>query len=94
MPINIPLALWIVYSAEGDDAAAIVGFTESLVVGTVGTGACALAMWLAARAELRLGSMILLGYLAWGAVWGALWWCACGPDPELPDGFLGLSTPA
>jgi len=71
MPINIPLALWIVYSANGADQAALVDFTGSLLVGIVGTVACVAAMWLAARAGLRLVPTIAVGYVAWAIVSGA-----------------------
>jgi hypothetical protein len=70
MPINIPLALWIVYSANGGDQATLVDFTGSLLVGIVGTVACVAAMWLAARAGLRLAPTIAVGYLAWAVVSG------------------------
>jgi hypothetical protein len=66
MPITVPLALWIVYKAEGGDQAAVVSFTASLFIGVVATTACVVAMWVAARAGWRLVSIIIVGYLAWG----------------------------
>lgn len=71
MPINIPLAMWIVYSADGADQATLADFTGSLFIGILGTVACVAAMWLAARAGLRLLPTIAVGYLAWGLVCGA-----------------------
>jgi hypothetical protein len=72
MPLNIPLALWIVYSAEGGDRAAMADFTGSLLIGVVGTGIYMLVAWLASRAGLGLVPTITLGYVAWGATWGLL----------------------
>jgi len=70
MPINIPLALWIVYSASGADQATLVDFTASLLVGLVGTVACVAAMYLGARAGLRFLPTLAVGYVAWGLVSG------------------------
>jgi hypothetical protein len=70
MPITVPLALWIVYVAEGGDQAAILHFTESLFIGVVATATCVVAMWLAAQAGWGLVPIIIVGYLAWGATWG------------------------
>ena len=66
MPINIVLALWIVYAAEGADQAAVVRFTESMLVGVGATVIFMGAVWLAARAGWGLVPMLLSGYLAWG----------------------------
>ena len=72
MPINIPLALWIVYSASPADKAGMVTFTEGLVIGLIPTFAFLLVAFLAARAELGLPAMIGGGYAAWGVCLGAL----------------------
>ena len=71
MPVNVPLALWIVYAAEGGNQGALVNFIASLFIGIAGTAACVGAMWLSARLGLRLAPTIVLGYLAWGATCGA-----------------------
>jgi len=67
MPINIVLALWLIYAAEGTDRAAIVRFTGSMLVGVGATFIFLGAVWLAARAGWGLVPMLLSGYLAWGA---------------------------
>ena len=66
MPINIALALWIVYAAEGADPSAVVRFTESMFAGVAATAVFMGAVWLAARAGWGLVPMLLSGYLAWG----------------------------
>jgi len=66
MPVTVPLALWIVYVAEGGDQAAIVGFAGSLFIGILASLAFAGAVWLAARAGWGLVPIIVVGYLAWG----------------------------
>jgi hypothetical protein len=68
MPLTIPLALWIVYSSSQGDKAAVVQFTQSLVFGIIPTVAFAVAAWLAARAGLKLGAIIVVGYATWGVV--------------------------
>jgi hypothetical protein len=66
MPVNVVLALWIIYAAEGGDRATVVSFTGSMFVGVGATLMCVGAMWLAARAGWRLLPMFVAGYLAWG----------------------------
>jgi hypothetical protein len=73
MPINIPLAVWIVYSAEHGDHATMADFTGSLFVGIWATMVFTLALWLAARAGLGLIPMLIVSYLAWAAVLGVLY---------------------
>lgn len=72
MPINIPLALWIVHSAAPDDKAGMITFSEGLVIGLIPTFAFLLVAWLAARAELSLAVMIGGSYAAWGVCLGGL----------------------
>jgi len=71
MPLTIPLALWIVYAANREDHAAITEFTGSLLMGVIATLVFSLALWLAARAGLRLIPMLAAAYLAWATALGA-----------------------
>jgi hypothetical protein len=66
MPLNIMLALWIVYAAEEGEETSVVRFTGSMIMGVAATLACVVAMWLAAKAGWRLLPVIFVGYLAWG----------------------------
>jgi hypothetical protein len=68
MPINIMLALWIVYAVDRGEKTAVIEFTGSMVIGVLATLACVVGMWLAARAGWRLVPIIAAGYLAWGTV--------------------------
>jgi len=72
MPINIPLAIWIVYSAAPNDKAGMITFSEGLVLGLIPAFAFLAVVWLAARAEMGLPVMIGGGYVAWGICLGAL----------------------
>jgi hypothetical protein len=66
MPINVPLALWIVYSGDPADHESFVGFTQNLVIGLPPTFVFVLVAWLAARAGWSLVPIIAAGYAAWG----------------------------
>jgi uncharacterized membrane protein (GlpM family) len=70
MPINVPLAIWILYSSTGGDRASIQEFTQSLVLGILPTLGFLLAVWLAFRADVKLAPSLALGYVTWGV--GAL----------------------
>lgn len=70
MPLTIPLALWIVYVANRTDRAALTEFTGSLLIGVSATLVFTAALWLAARAGLRLIPMLAIGYAAWAAALG------------------------
>ena len=72
MPLNVPLSMWILARAEGDGKATMVDYTGSLLVGILGTLACVVAVHLGARAGLRLGANLALGYAAWGLVLGGV----------------------
>lgn len=72
MPVNIPLAIWIVYSAAPNDKAGMITFSEGLMLGLIPTVAFLAVVWLAARNGLGLPVMIGGGYVAWGICLGAL----------------------
>ena len=65
MPLAAPLALWIVYSSNAGDKAAVSQFSLSLLLGLFPTMAFLITVWLAARAGLKLVPMILTGYGVW-----------------------------
>ena len=68
MPLTIPLSLWIVYSSAEGEKLAVEAFTRSLAIGIIPTIGFVLAVWLAARAGLKLAPMLALGYGVWGVV--------------------------
>jgi hypothetical protein len=67
MPVNIPLAMWILYSSAGGNGASIKEFTRSMVIGIFPTIGFLFAVWLASRADMKLGPTLLAGYAIWGA---------------------------
>lgn len=67
MPLAAPLALWIVHSSNAGDKAAVAQFSLSLLLGLVPTFAFLIAVWLAARAGMKLAPMLLTGYGVWAA---------------------------
>ena len=67
MPLATPLALWIVYSSNAGDKAAVSQFSLSLLLGIVPTAAFLVTVWLAARSGMKLAPMILTGYGVWAA---------------------------
>ena len=70
MPLTAPLALWIVYSSNAGEKVAVSNFSLSLLLGLFPTLAFLITVWLAARAGMKLGPMIITGYSVWGV--GAL----------------------
>ena len=67
MPLATPLALWIVYSSNAGDKATMSKFSLSLLLGVLPTLAFLIAIWLTARAGMKLVPMILTGYGVWAA---------------------------
>lgn len=65
MPLNAPLALWIVYSANAGEKSAMTQFSSSLILGLIPSLAFLIVVWLAARAGMKFLPMILTGYSVW-----------------------------
>lgn len=65
MPLAAPLALWIVYSSNAGEQAAVEQFSLSLMLGLIPTFAFLIAIWLAARAGMKLVPMLAMGYGVW-----------------------------
>ena len=66
MPINVPLALWIAFSAGDVDQVARVQFAQGLLLGIFPTVLFLVVAFLAVRAGWALLPTIIGGYLAWG----------------------------
>jgi hypothetical protein len=76
-PINIPLALWIVYGATGDNPARLADFTRALSVGLIPVLFWTVTAFLAFRAGWSLWATFGVAYAVWGALLGlgfALGW--------------------
>ena len=66
MPVTAPLALWIVYSSSGGEQTTMNEFTFGLIMGLIPTFGFVIAAWLAARAGMKFGPIVLTGYSVWG----------------------------
>src|SRR5690606_40504280 len=71
LPINIPLALWIVYSGE-QDSAEMVTFIEGLFIGIIPIFPFLLIAYYGARSGWGLVPMLVGGYIGWGVCFGVL----------------------
>ncbi|NWF70742.1 MAG: hypothetical protein HXY40_16780 [Chloroflexi bacterium] len=79
MPLNVPLSLWIIYSAENGDKAAMTDYAQTLVWGLIPTFVFVLIAWLAFRAGWELGQTLGASYVGWALVLGVelllrAWW--------------------
>ncbi len=72
MPINMPLSIWIIYTAENGDKAAIADYTQTLMWGLVPAFFFLIAAWLAFRAGWALPQAMGAGYVVWALVLGVL----------------------
>jgi hypothetical protein len=70
MPLGVPLALWIVYSANRGSPVVMQELTRGMVIGIIPTVGFVIAAWLCARAGLKLVPMLAMGYLVWGGLFG------------------------
>jgi hypothetical protein len=68
MPINIPLALWVVFGAGNYDLREAESFTRALLPGIAATMAWIAVVFVSLHFGLRLLPAVLLGYVAWGAL--------------------------
>ncbi|HKZ82929.1 MAG TPA: hypothetical protein VJ793_04655 [Anaerolineae bacterium] len=70
MPINVPLALWIVSGAAGTTSEALAQFTRGLFVALIPGLIWLTVAYYAFRAGWSLGVVLLSAYLVWGALLG------------------------
>ncbi len=71
MPINVPLAMWVIYAGAGGDRTTMTQFTQSMLIAIVPTVCFIFVVWIAARAGWRLAPMLVGGYAVWGLGLGA-----------------------
>jgi hypothetical protein len=74
MPINVPLALWVVASGSGDDPKVVADFTRSLIAGLVPSLIWLGVVFLAVRAGWGVLPAIGAGYVVWAALIAGLFW--------------------
>jgi hypothetical protein len=65
MPINIPLALWIVGSGD-ETSQSMADFSKTMTLNMFPTVLFIFVVWLAFRAGWALIPCIVVGYVAWG----------------------------
>ncbi len=70
MPINIPLALWVISESDGFKQSDLIGVTQNIMYGLVPSLVFVFVIYLAARAGWPLPLMLLVGYMAWGLLIG------------------------
>ena len=73
MPLGVALALWIVYASASGARQVVTQFSFSMLLSIFPTIAFLVAVWLGARAGLKLGPLLLVGYLVWGIGAVLLW---------------------
>ena len=71
MPINVVLALWIVTGSETDQTARTL-FSQGLLIGIFPTVLFLFVTWLVVRSGWPLLPTIIVGYIAWGLLLGAI----------------------
>jgi hypothetical protein len=71
MPINVPLALWIVFAGD-DDLTIRTTFTEGMLIGIFPTAVFLAVAWIVVRAGWSLIPVLIVGYIAWGVSLAAL----------------------
>jgi hypothetical protein len=68
MPINIPLALWVVFGGENYTQDAALNFVRSIAIGLIPTFVWGLIVYVALRNGLTLLPAIGLGYAGWAVL--------------------------
>jgi hypothetical protein len=66
MPINVPLALWIIGSGDSTNRSGFVQFSDSMMLGMISTIVFVVIAWLAIRAGWGVVPVIVAGYIGWG----------------------------
>jgi len=75
MPINIPLAMWILY--DPNDQGGMTQFIRDMSINMMPTLVFLVVAWLASRAGWAIVSTIGVGYLGWGRCY---WRDGCWAD--------------
>lgn len=74
MPINIPLALWVVSSGSNNDTQIMADFARSLLITLIPSWAWLLVVFVAIRAGWNLWLAIGAGYGVWAMLIAILFW--------------------
>ena len=74
MPINMPLALWLLSDTTNGDSAVLTGYARSLMVGLVPGFIWLIIVFLALRLGYSLLTSLLGGYAVWAVLIGFTFW--------------------
>jgi len=64
-PINVPIILWLLWSGNRGDTAALANVSRSMLVGIVATVVFIAVCWLGFSRRWPLPATLLAGYAAW-----------------------------
>jgi hypothetical protein len=82
MPINIPLALWVVASGSSGDARMMAEFARLLIVSLIPSFVWLVVVFFAVRAGWGVFPAIGAGYGVWAVLIGGLFWLGILPWPR------------
>lgn len=66
MPINIPLAMWVISAGDDDKHSHLAEFNEAMVINIVPTLIFIVIAWLMTRSGQSLLATLLVSYVVWG----------------------------
>ncbi|OQX61603.1 MAG: hypothetical protein B5M51_07550 [Anaerolinea sp. 4484_236] len=72
-PIRVALAMWVVYASVNGNQKEMAQFNQSVMLSLIPTFLFAAAAWLAAKAGMKLGGILLSGYGTWAIGAGILY---------------------
>lgn len=75
MPINIPLAMWIIYSGatEAERQTIFSDFTATMTINLIATFMFGIAAWWMAKSGSSLLPTIVVGYIVWGVAMAVIY---------------------
>ena len=72
-PIRAALAIWVVYTAVDGQKDAVVKFNQSVAISLIPTILFAIGAWYAAKADMKIGGILLSGYGVWAVATGIIY---------------------
>ena len=72
-PLRVTFAMWIIYAAVNGDKREMTQFSQSVIFSLIPTFIFAVAAWIASRAGMKLGGILLTGYGSWAIAAGILY---------------------
>jgi hypothetical protein len=74
MPINMPLALWVVFGAGEYEQRAAADFMHNIMIGLLVGVVWTIVVYFLLRAGWSLVSSVLVAYVVWAAIMLGLFW--------------------